>query len=352
MIDGSNHMPFGNNAQQRIRSGSVSAAYAGGLITYAESRGVVVADLMSAAGLAPSDLENRDARIPFAGYVDLMRAAKTLVGDPALPLRFAEFEDLSELSITGLLANASETMAEALVHLNRYGQLVMEVDTGDDERFRSVPEKDSIWVVDTRLNPNDFYELTESTFTRLITGPRRFLPRPHVLAAEVTHSAPEHRRVYEEIWQCPVTFNATRNALRIDHELTTHRVRLQPEYVFGVLTAHADEMLKSIEASRTVRGRLEALLMPRLHTGDVRMADICTKLGVSRQTLYRRLKEEGTSYDKVLDELREALAMDYLTSRKVSVNETAYLLGFADPSAFSRAFKRWTGKSPVDVLKH
>jgi AraC-like DNA-binding protein len=67
---------------------------------------------------------------------------------------------------------------------------------------------------------------------------------------------------------------------------------------------------------------------------------------MSRQTLFRRLKAEGTTFEAVLDELRRRSALHYLCAKQLSVNATAYLLGFSDPSAFSRAFKRWTSSSP------
>jgi Helix-turn-helix domain len=76
--------------------------------------------------------------------------------------------------------------------------------------------------------------------------------------------------------------------------------------------------------------------MPILHTGEAGMDVIAGKLGVSRQTLFRRLKAEGVTFEKVLDELRHKLALHYLSGKKVSVNETAYLVGFSDPAAFSR----------------
>jgi AraC-like DNA-binding protein len=77
------------------------------------------------------------------------------------------------------------------------------------------------------------------------------------------------------------------------------------------------------------------------------MASVAKRLGMSRATLYRQLREEGTSYEDLLDDLRHRMALHYLDGKKVSVNQTAYLVGFSDPSVFSRAFKRWTGKSPA-----
>lgn len=89
--------------------------------------------------------------------------------------------------------------------------------------------------------------------------------------------------------------------------------------------------------------------MSRHRAREVRIETIASKLGASRQTLYRNLKAEGVVFEHVLDELRHRMAVHYLAGKRVSVNETAYLVGFSDPAAFSRAFKRWTGKSPREV---
>jgi AraC-like DNA-binding protein len=130
----------------------------------------------------------------------------------------------------------------------------------------------------------------------------------------------------------------------------THENAHSSRYVFGILSAHAEALLKSLESSKTTRGRVESLLMPVLHTGEASMDLIARKLGLSRQTLFRKLRAEGVTFEKLLDELRHKLALHYLSGKKASVNETAYLVGFSDPAAFSRAFKRWTGASPRAAL--
>lgn len=122
------------------------------------------------------------------------------------------------------------------------------------------------------------------------------------------------------------------------------------DYVFGVFTRHADGLLEALAKRDTVRASVELRMLTDLHEGAMSMDHIARDLGMSRQTLYRRLKDEGVTFAQVHDELRHRMAMDYLSARKVSVGETAYLLGFSEASAFVRAFKRWTGQSPTAWL--
>lgn len=99
------------------------------------------------------------------------------------------------------------------------------------------------------------------------------------------------------------------------------------------------------------RRDIEARLEPMLATGTIRIDQVARQLGLSRQTLYRRLKAEGVTFAGLLDSLRRRLALRYLREDGVPVKDAAYRLGFSDPAAFSRAFKRWTGKSPRDVRR-
>jgi AraC-like DNA-binding protein len=116
----------------------------------------------------------------------------------------------------------------------------------------------------------------------------------------------------------------------------------------------AEESQKRAPAPRPAsefRKRVEAELARELESGAFRIEQVARALGTSRQTLYRRLKAEGVTFAELLDRVRRRLAIRLLRDDGLSVKETAYRLGFSDPAAFSRAFKRWTGKSPRDVQR-
>lgn len=325
---------------------TVAAGLARGLIGFAARKGADVEALVERSGIAPRELDDQDGRVPMGKYVALMRAAKALTGDAALALHYGDEVDMAELSVVGLLLHASETFGEVLTQLNRYGRLLVEVDTGGADRFQLQRVAGRLWIVDARPDPDDFPELTEATFARFVGRTRQFGMTGFVTEVHVTHAAPAHAAEYEKVFGAPTRFGAGWNAMRIDESWLAHRVQRQPRYVFGILGGHAEMLLRELEESKSVRGRVEKLLMPILHTGEAGMARIAAALGWSEDRLYRKLKAEGVTFEQVLDELRQKLAVDYLGARKVSINEAAYLVGFSDPSAFSRAFKRWTGSSP------
>jgi AraC-like DNA-binding protein len=217
---------------------------------------------------------------------------------------------------------------------------------GPGERFQLVRDEAGLWIVDARSDPGLYPELTEIAFAQMVSGTRRFGDTPFVRAVELVHADPGYAAEYERVLGAPVRFGRGRNAMRIDPEWLGRRIALEPRYAFGILTQHADALLARLELEATMRGRVERLILPVIHTGEVSMAGVASRLGCSRDTLYRRLKAEGTSFEGVLAELRRRLALDYLAAGRVSVNEVAYLVGFSDPAAFSRAVKRWTGRSP------
>jgi AraC-like DNA-binding protein len=317
-----------------------------GIVRAAVARGADREALLDAAGIGPADLDEHDRRLPLDRYRALIGSAKRLLGDPAFALHYGETVDLSEVSVVGLIGLASETMVEAFRQLQRYARLMVDVDTGGRERFELVRRGDDLWLVDNRLNAADFPEQTEIAFAQMVAGCRAFGVDPFALEVRLSHPDPGYRDEYERVLRAPVTFQAGENSMRLEQLFLHHPIAVQPRYVFGILSEHAEGLLKQLQDRQTARGRVEALLMPRLHTGDIGIERIAAAMGVSRQTLYRRLRQEGVTFGRLLDALRHRLALDYLGAGKVSINEVAYLVGFSDPAAFSRAFKRWTGSSP------
>ena len=329
---------------------TIAASGVRALLDLAVSRGANRRALLDRSQIDATELEDRDNRIPFSKYVALVHAGQELCNDPALALHFGETVDPREISFTHDIGASS--LAEAFSRGNRYAPLIVEVGDESTERFVLKRIGGELWMIDNRRNANAFPELTESGFARMVCTMRRFVGDRQLLkAVHFTHAEPSYRAEYDRIFGVPVIFESDKNAMLLDDSVMNFKPPPLPSsYVAEVLTARAEELLDKLESSKSVKARVESLLMESLKGGDVSMNAIASKLGLSRQTLFRRLKAEGTTFETVLDDLRHRLAVHYLGEGRMSVNQTAYLVGFTDPAAFSRAFKRWTGSSPRAYL--
>jgi AraC-like DNA-binding protein len=339
---------------------TIGAGYPRALLEFAVAKGADGQALLDRAGLCAADLSEQDKHVPLVRYAALIDAAAELTGEPAIALQFGEAVRMQEISIVGLICEACERTTDVGVALNRYAALV--VDDGRAEPaalLRGVAGADGVWIEGPSEVFTNYPKIAEAEFARLVWNARvMFADTPDFqtigwpLEMHFRHAAPAYVHEHARIFQAPVVFNSRWNAMRIDPAFLALKQPPVNRYVFGVLSERADAMLKRFKASRTTRGRVETLLMEMLHTGEASMDAIAAKLALSRRTLHRRLKAEGATFEQVLDDLRRQLAHDFLAARKVTVSETAYLLGFSDPAAFSRAFKRWTGESPSALRRH
>jgi AraC-like DNA-binding protein len=118
--------------------------------------------------------------------------------------------------------------------------------------------------------------------------------------------------------------------------------------IFDVLGDFLQQIAVPGREKRCFKREVEDAIEPMLGVGEIGIDRVARELGMSRQTLYRRLKAEGTTFEEILDAKRRQLAIRYLGMDRVAVKAAAYRLGFSDPAAFSRAFKRWTGTSPSE----
>jgi len=332
---------------------TIGAGYPRAMLEFAVSKGADRQALLQSAGISAEALSQPDNRVPVSNYVALLKAAAELTGDPAITLHFGQAVRMQEISIVGLICEACETTIDVSQQLNRYAALV--VDDGEEPAtlMRGVAKDGGFWIEGPADVFTDNPLIAETEIARLVWNARvmfanstafQRLKFPRVV--HFRHPAPSYCAEYARVFQAPIVFGSHWNAMQIDPEFLTLKQPPVNRYVFGVLSDRAEALLESLRTSKTTRGRVESLLMKILHTGDASMDMIASKLGVSRRTLYRQLKDEGTTFEQVLDELRHKLALIFLSGKKVSVNETAYLVGFSDPAAFSRAFKRWTGHAP------
>jgi AraC-like DNA-binding protein len=332
-----------------MREETVTATAVSTLLDFGANRGADRDELLCRAGLSRADLVDSDGRIPLARYRDLVRAAMLLTKDPAFALHYGEAVDVTEISLGPPLAAASSSIAEGFAAINRYSRLGVDVETerGGD-RFELARGMGLVWLIDRRLHPNDFPELTESTFARMVSSTRRrFASVPLFKAVHFTHPAPSYAGECERVFRMRVTFASDRNALGLDESLLNgiRGPRLSP-LVAEVLRERADSLLAKLDDTITTRRQVETVLSAGLPVGNTSVEFVARELALSRHTLFRRLKDEGVTFALVLDALRQRLATHYLRDVGLPVSRTASLLGYSDATAFARAFRRWTGAPP------
>ena len=198
---------------------TVSASYARAFAEFAILLGAPREALFAAAKLEAEAFADPDKRVPLSGYKALMAAAKELTAKPDIALRFGESPLFFERSILGLIIRAAPTLAAAFNQMNRFGPVINDFKSwGAEGRFVVNRRSDGVWFEDRRADPNDFPEITESAFARLVCEYERIFPERgrFARAVEMTHPAPAYRDAYERAFKAPLYFGAARNAILID----------------------------------------------------------------------------------------------------------------------------------------
>jgi AraC-like DNA-binding protein len=336
---------------------TVAAGYTRALLDYAVCRGADRRALIAHSGIDPNDLNDQDNRIPLARCVQLMNAAIALCNDPAFALRFGEAVTTEDMGVALMIAGVAETVGEARTQMNRHARLIRDDDSGGgSDHLALVRDRSGVWLESTGGAHAGRQYLVEAGFAWTVHETRRMLETHHqgmpfLKAIHFTHEEPGYRAEYDRVFGVPLVFASDRNAMLIEENFLSLRMPGANAYVSRVLSKHAEALLERLENSKTIRGRVESFLIPGLNTGDTSMQAVARRMGLSRQNLFRKLKAEGVTFEKVLDNLRRRMAIHYLEEESLPVNEVAYLLGFSEPAAFSRAFKRWTGSSPRNNLQ-
>ena len=326
------------------RDGTVLTVTSRALIAACERLGVDTAAMLRSVGIERQTLENPDARLQNRAVGALWAKAYELSGDPVLSLHVAEACPLGAYKVIDYMAASARTVGEAFRCSARYFKLIntavrLPIDeSGDPVTFDVVSESGppgvsrpyaefclAVFVLHVRAATGVPFELRRVTFA-------------HRLPPDVS----EHERVFG----CPVRFEAEHNRLYLDRAVWEAPTRGAHPGVLTVLIDHADLLLSRLPRGPDLIERTRRAIGGRLRGGDPSLEGVARELGMSERSLQRHLGELGYTYNALADEVREATARLYLEQPDIALAEIGYLLGFAEQSTFTRAFKRWTGCTP------
>lgn len=313
------------------------------LLADAERAGASRAAILKSLGLDASLLSDPDSRIPLATVAAIARAVVASAHGPAFGLRAGAARDVKDAGLIGYLMQHSATLRDALDRLARFGRIM------GDHNHIEVDEAGpaATIVLDGHPVLEAIHELTELDVAWIVAGVRR-MTSVDVTPIEVRFpfADPAHLADLRAFFRCPLQFMAPHVAVVLKTSDLDLPVRASDPTLAGYLDRLAEDAVKALGEDDTMTGRLRQVLWSRLTDGAPTLATAAAAMAVSERTLQRRLAEEGTNFAEALAQLRQDLAVRLLEDRTLAVYEIAFLLGYAEPTAFHRAFRRWRGVSP------
>jgi AraC-like DNA-binding protein len=319
----------------------VTGSYLQPLLETAAARGVDAHVLARAAGLAvplaplPDSLAAQD-------YIALLAHGALLTGDAHFGLHVGERVRLGTYSVYGLILLACADFAQALEQTQRYEQLAHDLGRSHLEIETGTGLACYTW---TSHFPDASRHLAESVFAGIRTfgswlAGRPLAPRRLAFA----HASDADPGEYERVLGMVPAFGAAAHLACFDAALLAMPVPNADAGMYPVLQQHAERLLQ--ERNIGIVADVRAAVIRNLAKDRVRLASIADELGMSARTMQRKLSEAGASFQQVLDAARYALAQDYLRQRGLSLADIAFLLGYQEQSAFTHAFREWSGVNP------
>ena len=177
--------------------------------------------------------------------------------------------------------------------------------------------------------------------------------QPLDVEVELEGASPEEKHAVESALCCPTQFNAPRSAVVLESAVLGERVRGADPVLEAAVMRYAAELLErpDPDGADAIRSRLRRHFVGNMQSGHIALQGAARQLGMTTRTLQRRLRDEGTSFNAVLDDVRRDVALTQMRARRQSIDELAFVLGFEKTSSFHRAFKRWTGLTPGEFRR-
>ncbi|MBA55540.1 MAG: hypothetical protein CMK89_13890 [Pseudomonadales bacterium] len=301
------------------------------------------------AGLNPSKLGNAVARFPVANMIQLWNLAQRACGDDGFGVSTGQRWNATTFHALGFAWLASNSLGEALHRMARYGAFLndgLEYSLISEQvRYRFRISRD-----EARLPQAQYKGAEASTDAGIVAILKmcRQLLGESFSPMEITCPHPPNGGaiLLEQVARCPIHYDKDYIELVFDRQdierkLTSGNDELTQAHEQILLKHMADLQQDKLSA------KVQLAILEQLPSGNVKETDIASELGLSSRTMQRRLLEEGVNFQGLLQTARQKLADQYIRDEKLSISEIAYLLGFSEQANFTRAFKRWTGRSPT-----
>jgi AraC-like DNA-binding protein len=329
-------------------AGTVRAGVAAGIRAYLARYPAVSFDrLAAAAGLEPARFADADAWIEQDRWVVLLESIAGATGNAAWAIEYAMELPWKDLGVLGYVIQHSPTFGAALDNSARYlavqqtgGRLVLDAN--------AATARVTYAMADPRIV--EFGRNAESVFALIVRVARELAGVPTWAPREVAfaHAAPDAVGLHERYFRAPVRFGRATNTLvfsagELGAPLVTADAGLLP-----FLLRHAEECLTRMPAAAPFSDEVRRAVMVAISAGEPSIEEVAARLGASARSVQRRLHDDGQSFKAIVEASRLALAQRYLADPALSLTETAFLLGYSELSAFSRAFRRWTGKTALE----
>lgn len=314
------------------------------LFATATSCGLDQAALCARFGISVDDLQDPDARVGKELMRRVWLELPALTGIESFGLAVAQRAPLSgALTVIAYLQYTAPTVGEGLVAVARYFRILkntyeVAVNLVDDDVQIELRDTDPSPVP---RQPIEFTFARALLIARKATG-RAITPR----AIMFRHQAPADESEARSFFGCEITYGAAANlAVVRPGDLDIPQLTSDPE-----LATFFQRQARALDVSDAPRtsfaGQVRSVLADRLAHRTTSAAEVAAHLGMSERTLQRRLRDEGTTLQHVLDQLRRDLAAHYLDESQLGLHNISFLLGFAEQTGFQRAFVRWFGQTP------
>lgn len=261
-----------------------------------------------------------------------------------LPLRVGASMRLDEYGAMGLAWKSAANLRASWDRAERFAMVLTSVSAYEVREVEL-----GAWLIlhrdgDRRLG----LRLSNEASIASLAGISQQVTEAPVRLLEVTleHPSPGRTDVHERHFGCPVRFGAEHDALLVAWETLRHPNRLSDPGMSKFFEAHLERELEALDDDHALAHRVLGEVSRALSDGIPTISETAKRLGMSSRTLQRRLADNGRTYQQVIDEARRTLAERLLRQTEYSMQEIAFLTGFSEQSAFTRAFKRWAGQTP------